>query len=66
MKKTKLPSIIVLMILSLITVLFWISASVYRVFTTKEDPKISTEIIQDLNPTIDRVTLNQVEGRIYP
>lgn len=66
MKKTKLPNIIVLMILSLITILFWISATVYRVFTTKPTPSIPTEIIQDLNPTLDNATLDQIESRSYP
>lgn len=54
------------MILSLITVLFWISASVYRVFTSKTNLEISNDIIQDLNPTIDNATLEQVKSRFYP
>lgn len=66
MKKNKLPNIIVLMILSLITILFWISASVYRVFTTKPAPNIPNEIIEDISPKLDTITLDQVELKTYP
>ncbi|HCR35532.1 hypothetical protein A2130_02715 [Candidatus Woesebacteria bacterium GWC2_33_12] len=66
MKKNKLPNIIILMILSLITVLFWISATVYYAFTAKPTPNVPTEILQDLNPRLDNVTLDQIETKTYP
>ncbi|KKP44135.1 MAG: hypothetical protein UR37_C0014G0021 [Microgenomates group bacterium GW2011_GWC1_33_28] len=54
------------MILSLITVLFWISATVYYAFTAKPTPNVPTEILQDLNPRLDNVTLDQIETKTYP
>jgi hypothetical protein len=65
MKKTKLPSIIVLMILTLITVLFWISFTVYRVFTTESKPEIPEEVILKLDPNFDSKTLQMTKDRIH-
>ena len=63
MKSKKLPSLVILMILSLITVLFWVSFSVYRVFTNKPAPIVPEEIIRDLNPTLDSSLIKEMEQR---
>jgi hypothetical protein len=65
MKKTKLPSAIVLMILTLITVIFWISFTVYRVFTTETKPEIPEEVVLKLDPSFDIKTLQMTKDRIY-
>lgn len=65
MKKTKLPSAIVLMILTLITVIFWISFTVYRVFTTETKPEIPEEVVLKLDPSFDTKTLQMTKDRIY-
>lgn len=66
MKKNNLPNIIVLFILTLITILFWISFSIYRVFTTKPEPQVETKIINPISGNLDSQTLDQIEERIYP
>lgn len=66
MKNNKLPSIIVLMILSIITLLFWISFTIYRVFTSKPSPVVPEQISQSLSPILDIDTLNKIENRINP
>lgn len=65
MKKNKLPSAIVLMILTLITVLFWVSFTVYRVFTTESKPEIPEEVILKLDPFFDTNTLQTTKERIH-
>lgn len=66
MKKTKLPSVIVLLILTTITTLFWISFKIYRVFITDTTPDIPEEVIMQIDPTLDVKTLNEMKTRIYP
>lgn len=66
MKNKKLPSIVVLFILTIITLLFWISFSIYRVFSSKPAPQVPTNVLLNLDPKLDNVTLDQTEKRIYP
>lgn len=66
MKNSKLPSIVVLFILSMITLLFWTSFSIYRVFTAKPATQVSNDVILKVDPRLDTVTLDQIEKRIYP
>lgn len=62
-KKNKLPNFIILIILTLITVVFWVSFDIFRVFTTKAVPVVSDEIVEPLNPKLDVDTLDQIEKR---
>lgn len=62
-KNKKLPSVIVLMILTVITILFWISFSVYKVFTNNEPLSVPEKVIEPLNPNLDMRTLNEIENR---
>jgi len=65
MKKDKLPSIIILLILSLITALFWVVFSVYRAFTKPVAVDIPAEVLEPLNPTLDANTLSNLDKRLY-
>jgi len=65
MKKDKLPSIIILLILSLITALFWVVFSVYRAFTKPVAIDIPTEVLEPLNPTLDANALSSLDKRLY-
>lgn len=62
-KNKKLPSIIILLILTAITAVFWISFSVYRVFTKPKPINIPNEVIAPINPNLDLDTLNEIERR---
>ncbi len=66
MKNKKLPSLVILMILSLITGMFWIVFNVYRVFTTKPAPAVPEEVIMQLDPKLDTDTINEMRNRLYP
>lgn len=65
MKKNKLPSLISVLILTLLTSVMWISFSVYRSLTTKPAPAVLPEISEPLTPTLDSDTMNQIESRIF-
>lgn len=53
-----------LLILTFITVIFWIVFSIYQAFITKKASVIPVEIIAPINATIDIQTLDQIEKRI--
>jgi hypothetical protein len=62
-KNKKLPSVVILLILTAITTIFWISFSVYRVFTKPNPIDISSEVTTSINPSLDLDTLNEIEKR---
>lgn len=65
MKKTKIPSLVSLIILTVITILFWIIFGVVRVFTTKPTPELQSEVLNPLNPTYDKTVVDKIEKRLY-
>jgi hypothetical protein len=64
-KKNKLPSIISILILTLLTILLWITLSVYRAFTGKPAASVPEEVSAPLTPALDADTVKQIEGRKY-
>lgn len=65
MKKTNLPSLVTISILTVITVIFWIIFSIIRIFTTEPDIKVASEVLEPIDPTLDTETLNNVQGRTF-
>ncbi len=65
MKKIKIPSIVAVMILTVITISFWIVFSVIRIFTTEPTPSIPPEILNPLNPNYDKTVVDKIQERIY-
>jgi hypothetical protein len=65
MNKPKQPSIVPLLILTLITVVMWVSLEVYRIFTKPVSLVVSEEISQPLTPTLDQEAINQIVSKIY-
>lgn len=63
MKNKKLPSIVILLILTAITVVFWISFTVYRVFSKEKTIVVPNEITAPIVPILDMETLNEVHKR---
>jgi len=64
-KKTKVPSIVAVMILTVITISSWIVFSVVRVFQTEPTLSIPPEILNPLNPNYDKTAVDKIEKRIY-
>jgi len=63
MKKNKLPGIVTILILTLITAFMWISFNVYRAFTIQPETKVPEEILKPLSPTLDTDTLGKIGNR---
>ena len=65
MKKPKPPSLVTIVILTTITVVFWVFFSVYRAFTTQPSPSVPDEIIEPFSPNLDEATLTKLQGRTF-
>ena len=64
MNRKKLPNLIILFILTLITILFWISFSIYQVFTKEASPVVPEEIILQIDPKLDIETIKMMRSKI--
>lgn len=65
MKKTKLPSIVSILLLTLITVVMWVTFDVYRLFNKTPDPIVPESVSIPLNPNLDTEIINQIEARTF-
>jgi hypothetical protein len=65
MKKLKVPNIVTIMILTVITISFWIVFSVVRIFRTEPTPSIPPEILNPLNSNYDKTVVDKIEKRTY-
>jgi hypothetical protein len=65
MNKSKLPNLIPILILTLITVVMWVSLDVFRALKKAPELTVPTEITQPLIPTLDQNSINQIESRIF-
>ncbi|KKR69676.1 MAG: hypothetical protein UU12_C0039G0003 [Candidatus Woesebacteria bacterium GW2011_GWA2_40_7b] len=65
MKKSKLPGIITILILTLITIVVWISLSIYRALSKKPNPNIPEEISKPITPILDMDSLNSIQSRLF-
>jgi hypothetical protein len=63
MKKQHLPSIVVVLILTVVTVVAWIALDVYRALTTKPAPPVSEQVLEPLNPVLDEESLDKLVSR---
>lgn len=65
MGKTKLPSMVTILILTALTVFCWVGLDVYRALTIKPAPIVPAEVLNPLDPTLDEEGLNKLEQRVY-
>lgn len=64
-QKRDLPKLVVFAIITLITALSWVGFEIYRTLTDAPDPVVPPEVILDLDPTLDQVTLEGLVNKIY-
>lgn len=60
MKKTKIPNIVNLAILTVVTTVFWIVFEVIRTLTLKPDTYVSPAVIKSLSPELDTKLLDEI------
>lgn len=66
MNKKKLPSVIILIILTAITVIFWISFNIYQVFTQEAESVVPNDVMLQIDTKFDTETLGVMKNKIYP
>lgn len=65
MNKQKIPGLISVLILTLITIVMWVSLDVIRAFQKTTPSTIPAEISQPITPSLDQISISQIESRIF-
>lgn len=65
MKRKKRPRIVSFAVLTTITLLTWVVADLWRTFTRPVPVQVDPELLQELNPDIDRGVVAKVKESIY-
>jgi hypothetical protein len=65
MKKQKIPGLISVLILTLITIVMWVSLDVIRAFQKTTPSNVPAEISQPIVPSLDQTSMSQIESRIF-
>lgn len=65
MQKTKLPNVVTILVLTLITVVMWIGYNIYIAITSAPESVVPQNISQPLTPTLDIATVNKIESALY-
>ncbi len=63
--KPKTDRLLTLAILTAIASVFWIFFNVYRVFTSEPTPSIPPEILEPVNPNLDKNAIAAIAKRLY-
>lgn len=63
--KNRLPSLVTILVLTLVTSLAWIAFSIYRAITVKPAPVVPKDISQPLTPTLDTKTIDELKLKLY-
>jgi len=66
MNKRKLPGVIVILILSSITVVFWIIFVIYKSVIIIPPTDISKEMLAPISASLDIETVELIKERLYP
>lgn len=64
-EKRKLPGIVKMAILTVITVIAWIGFEVYRALTLEPPAVVSPKILEPIIPDLDSQSLNKLQKRIH-
>lgn len=65
MRKQKIPGLISVLILTLITIVMWVSLDVIRAFQKTTPSVVSPEISQPITPSLDQISISQIESRLF-
>lgn len=65
MKRPAVPSFVSIVILTTITIIFWVAFEVFRVFTTKPAPNVPPEILEPLSPNLDTKVIDKIQRSIF-
>jgi hypothetical protein len=65
MKRNKLPSLITILVLTLLTIILWVSFSVYRAITAKPTESVPAAVSNPITPTLDQTEINTIESAVF-
>lgn len=65
MNKQKLPGLIPILILTLVTVVMWVGLEIYMAVKKPADSTVPVNVSQPLTPTLDQNTIKQVESQTF-
>lgn len=65
MKRPKPPKIVVVLIFTTITIIFWVFLSVYEVLRKNPNLNIPDAVLKPLTPTLNAQVLNKLSNRTY-
>lgn len=64
-KKQRLPNLVAVLVLTLITAVMWVSFSVYRAVVNNPAPVVPAEVEAPLTPVLDNDSMTQIESRLF-
>ena len=65
MDKIKTPKLVTVAILTTITIIFWVFVGLYNIIVTPSPVNIDPELLEPINPVLDKEALKRLEGRIF-
>ena len=65
MNKNKLPNIIPILILTLVTVTSWIAIELYTALSKHPQITVSENISRSFSATLDQDSINKIESRLF-
>lgn len=65
MKKPKAPSVVVVLILTTITIVFWIFFSVLKVLTKRPEVDVSPTLLKKFSPTLNTDPLDNMPNALF-
>ena len=65
MKEPKAPRLVTIAIFTTITIIFWVFFSLYRILTATPNLDIPPELLEPINPSLDKNALNSIESRVF-
>lgn len=63
--KRKAPKIVTLIVLTTVSIVFWVFVSLYSIVVKNSDINVPPEILTPLDPTLNINALNSIQGRLY-
>ena len=64
-KRIKVPSLVTILALTLITAVLWVGFEVIRIIISKPEPDVPAVVLDLFDPTLDITALDKLESRIY-
>ncbi len=65
MYKPKPPQLVTIAVITTITLIFWVFFGLYEILTKKTEVDVPPALLEELTPTLDTTTLNQIQNRLY-